>query len=1115
MPDPVSDLLEEYLDHRFRGSPCEVSALLARHPEADSKVCERFRRIVESLDDGPAGMRGETEPAPDLPEGEPFGPYRLIRELGRGGQGTVHLALDTRLSRSVAIKLLSERSALHPETPRRPGPTARLQREAQVASKLAHPVICTIFETGVEGGVPYIAMRYVEGESLAAKIARARERGAAPVSISGSNAPLPGSAEEPDRSHARLLRFFEEASKALDFAHEAGVIHRDVKPSNLMVTPAGEPVWLDFGLARDEESDLASLTRTGDLLGTPAYMSPEQLDPTARTIDRRTDVYSLGVALYECLTLRRPFEAATRQGLFEAIRSKDPSDPRSWNRAIPRDLLVVLETALEKDRARRYQTARDFAEDLRRVREHEPIRARPASLALRARRWSQRNPALAASILGLFILLSVGLGEALWFLRREIQRGRELEASYLTARAAEMLPRDPGLGLLLAIEAEEQQPSCAARTALHTALFRLRERRTIQAHQDAILGLAFSPDHRWLATASRDRTARIWDPAISSAVREMPVEDELGRIFWSPDGAFLFAASYRQVFRWRTSDWKASGTFDNGANSFAPLSRDESRLATISADGSISLWMLGEGSRIVLRARTPASQALFHPDGARLLSIHGDGSLRVWDAASGDARGELLAPGSVHLGVLPVTSPKGTALAFAHRPQSAQLLDLESGAALPPLETPSEIVSFAFSPDGGMLALGLSDGTTALHRTGDWSKVHTLGGHERAARTACFSESGAYLLTSSFESASVWDVVTGNELAVLRQLSPITGMFLDETSMRVVSSGRDGTLRTWNCTSEGERRFLTRESDGTVFLDSEEARLLTVEPEGARIFDASSFEELLHVEATPPVSSATWSPDHRRFVTASRHDGIARVYDAATGATLLELRGSGSPVWFASFDPSGRRVVTAPEDRVARVFDVSSGDTLLFLRGHEGGVRHAVFSLDGRYIATTSEQDRSVRLWDAETGDPIVVLEVRDLTPMFSNFSPDGTRLVSATRQGIAPIWDWRSRRIEARLAEHEDWVTSAQFSPDGRLVLTSSRDGLVRLWNASTGEVHADLKGHGGEVRFASFGPLGRTIVSSGPDGIRTWPVDVLAAAKALKPRELTPEERRRFGLE
>ena len=205
-----------------------------------------------------------------------------------------------------------------------------------------------------------------------------------------------------------MIARFETIARALHDAHEAGVTHRDIKPGNIMITPKGEPIILDFGLARDEESDLPSITRSGDLFGTPAYMSPEQLMAQRIPLDRRTDVYSLGVTLYEALTLQKPFNAPTRHALYQAIQYKEPQDPRKINRAISKDLRVVLETALTKDRDKRYQTAEDLAEDLRRVREVEPIHAKPVGMAGRTIRWARRRPYRAALALLLFVAVSAG-----------------------------------------------------------------------------------------------------------------------------------------------------------------------------------------------------------------------------------------------------------------------------------------------------------------------------------------------------------------------------------------------------------------------------------------------------------------------------------------------------------------------------------------------------------------------------------------------------------------------------------------------------------------------------------------------------------------------------------
>ncbi len=395
-----------------------------------STVLEQFRRQLEtdrqesqvrSLADYLRLFPGEEEAlareflakvateTPTLPEvGARLGHYHLSRELGRGGQGTVYLATDQDLGRQVALKVLDGFAAANPEV------LARFRREAMAASALQHPGICAVYEARVEGMTPFIAMQLVPGETLAKRISSTKEQHMPRVDGDGiaterdfvdlsTNAPetevdAPATESTP-LSRAEVPEFVaivEKAARALHAAHEAGVIHRDIKPGNLMVTPAGDPVILDFGLARQEDSQLETMTRVGDLFGTPAYMSPEQLSRAAIRMDARTDIWSLGVVLYECLAMRRPFEAPTREGLYQSILAKDPQDLTKANRNISRDLATVVAKALEKDRDRRYSTAEDFAEDLRRVRMNEPILARRVSALGRAWRWSKREPAKAA-----------------------------------------------------------------------------------------------------------------------------------------------------------------------------------------------------------------------------------------------------------------------------------------------------------------------------------------------------------------------------------------------------------------------------------------------------------------------------------------------------------------------------------------------------------------------------------------------------------------------------------------------------------------------------------------------------------------------------------------------
>jgi formylglycine-generating enzyme required for sulfatase activity len=324
---------------------------------------------------------------------------------------------------------------------------ARFRREAEVASRLDHPGLCAVFDVGSHDRWPYLVMRHVPGETLAVKIRRAREAKARSM-VAGKNAaggpdrpspPAPARMAEHTAEAASvsghdqvpaIVRMIEEAARAVHVAHQAGIVHRDLKPGNIMVTPSGEPVILDFGLAREVVGEGTALTRTGEVFGTPAYLAPELVTGRVKDVDLRADVYSLGVTLYEALTLRRPFEAPTRQALYRAIASQEVTDPRRLHPDIPRELSVVVEKALEKEPARRYATALAFAEDLRRVRLREPIVARPAGAALRLWRWGQRHPAVAALLSMILVSLSAALLVALVQLRELQARERQTRRNF-------------------------------------------------------------------------------------------------------------------------------------------------------------------------------------------------------------------------------------------------------------------------------------------------------------------------------------------------------------------------------------------------------------------------------------------------------------------------------------------------------------------------------------------------------------------------------------------------------------------------------------------------------------------------------------------------------------
>ncbi|MHC4821204.1 MAG: serine/threonine-protein kinase, partial [Planctomycetota bacterium] len=356
-----------------------------------------------------------------------------------GGQGSVYLAKDTRIKgRRVALKVLPPGTVVSEALMR------RFRREAEIASRLDHPGICTVFGADVDREVPYIAMRYIPGKPLSDWIeARRKERileSAEHDPTSGVHLPF-SEQDKRGTGRAEMLRvtaFVEDAARALYTAHQAGLVHRDIKPGNLMVTPDGKPVLLDFGLAQDSDQG-QTLTMTGVQIGTPAYMAPEQIVTDEQTLDARADVYAMGVTLFEALTLRRPFEAHTRDALYQKILRDDAESPRSWNPAVTKDLEVVTLTALEKSPDRRYQTAQDLADDLARVVRGEPVKARPIGPLRRMARVAMRNPARSIAASAIFLLLFGAFGISQYYLAELVEVRRqsdEAQAELLHVRTA-------------------------------------------------------------------------------------------------------------------------------------------------------------------------------------------------------------------------------------------------------------------------------------------------------------------------------------------------------------------------------------------------------------------------------------------------------------------------------------------------------------------------------------------------------------------------------------------------------------------------------------------------------------------------------------------------------
>jgi serine/threonine protein kinase/Flp pilus assembly protein TadD len=487
----LAQALEEYRGLLEAGAAPDRAAFLARYSEMAEELAEclsglEFVHAAAPVFSGDAAAAGN--PGARVGPGAPLGDFRILREVGRGGMGVVYEAEQLSLGRRVALKVLPLAATLDPRQ------LQRFRNEAQAAAGLHHPNIVPVYAVGCERGVHYYAMQFIDGRTLADLIAELRGGRPSPAPTvaepAAATAPLAAPATSAAPRDAGYFRRAAEwgiqAAEALDCAHALDVVHRDVKPANLLVDGGGRLWVTDFGLAQ-VQSD-ARLTRTGDLVGTLHYMSPEQALARRQVIDHRTDVYSLGATLYELLTLQPAFEGGDRQELLRQIAFEEPRPPRRVNRAIPAELETVVLKALEKNPADRYATAKELADDLRHWLEDRPIRARRPSPAQRLRKWGRRHRAAvwAAAVCLLVTLVALG-GSAGWVLSDQAARQRAARAkvreaegkvkdALMTARPGleEGNPWDPELTAALQ-RAEAQLDGGAVGPALQARVRQLRD----------------------------------------------------------------------------------------------------------------------------------------------------------------------------------------------------------------------------------------------------------------------------------------------------------------------------------------------------------------------------------------------------------------------------------------------------------------------------------------------------------------------------------------------------------------------------------------------------------------------------------------------------------------
>jgi WD40 repeat protein/tRNA A-37 threonylcarbamoyl transferase component Bud32 len=1001
-------------------------------------------------------------PAPAATDGMAIPGYEILATLGRGGMGVVYKARQTKLGRIVALKMIL--SGAHAGE----ADLARFRTEAEAIARLQHPNIVQIHEVGEQGGMPYFSLEFCAGGSLEKKL---------------GGTPLP-----PGEAAALV----EALARAMQAAHEKGVIHRDLKPANVLLAEDGTPKITDFGLAK--KLDEAGQTHSGAIMGTPSYMAPEQAAGKSADIGSLADVYALGAILYECLTGRPPFKAATALDTIMQLVSDEPVPPTQLQRTTPRDLETICLKCLQKEPGKRYMLARELADDLRRFLSSEPIRARRVGQAERVAKWVVRNPVVAALLAAVVLSVLGGasgivikyldakeqeaiarrkakeaedaLGErdvALQQARTDAEAARQAKAIAEERKTlAEQRDREAQYQLaisnvLLAQAAWDDHHAVVARQRLAAVPPDLRRWEwhyltrwyqggifALHGHTNTVTSVAFSPDGAQLATGSIDNSARLWDARTGRFLLEFKGHaGGVTGVAFSPDGMRLATASGDKTARvWdaRTGrQLQEFGGHAGGVNGVA-FSPDGTRLATVSWDGTARLWEVGTGQ--LLREYKGHSGGVtgvaFGQDGTRLATVSWDGTARLWEVGTGKqilrckTDTEQLLTGVAF-------SPDGARLATASWEGTARLWDARTGRQLQEYGGDIQtlgVTSVAFGPDGSRLATGSRDQVARLWDARSGALLREYKGHAGAVTGVAFGPDGMRLATASGDkTARLWDAQSGQPvLSCKGHARPVTSLAFSPDGARLATGSEDQTARLWE-TRSGQLLGEFKGHGGAV-------------------------------------TGVAFGPDGMRLATAS-DDKTARVWDARTGRQLREYKGHTLGVTGVAFSPDGTRLATASRDGTARLWDARSGQFLREYKGHAGGVTGVAFGQEGTRLVTTSE-DTTARLWDATTGEELLRYEGHLGVVKGAAFSPDGARLATASFDNTARLWDARTGQQLQEYKGHTLGVTGVAFSPDGARLATVSYDQTMRLWDARTGQQLLVCKCYTDSVRCVAFNPDG-----------------------------------------
>lgn len=863
--------------------------------------------------------------------------YEIFEELGRGGMGVVYRARQISLDRVVALKMLLPFESADREH------HLRFKTEAEALARLQHPNIVTIYEVGESGGRPYFTMEYISGPSLAQVLdGRPHDIG---VSV----------------------RLIETLARALQTIHERGIIHRDVKPGNVLLDGHSGPTiparadtvkspdrsanhWpiiavpkiTDFGLAKDQTSE-RRLTQSDATMGTPCYMAPEQASRSAGPVGPETDVYALGAILYEMLTGRPPFGTGAAAEVFAQLLNDPPISPQRLRPRLPRDLVTICLRCLEKSPHRRYKTALDLAEDLRRFQTGKPIQARPVGPFERTLRWCRRHP-LVAGLLTLSVALAGTLiGTIVGYelrLRRSLESQVNVQLQQIVHLQVQVGTTEAEAGDTLAAllhftQALQLQdgPGDNHRVRIAAALRQSPQLTHLWLLDRPVLCTQMLPDGVRVVTIAEDGTVEVRDlppgKPVVHWVRRAAVP-AMGAL--SSDGNYLAIGHGSAITVWNLLEPQGSEirTDENDAVQRLSFHPDGQVLLAQLASGKMRLWSAATREPVALAPLSTSAPvfSVVSQDLRWLFTLDGDHVGRVSEIATGKQVGGPINIGhGVKAGAV---SFDGKRLAVVGADHVLSVWDINSGKALGrPIPLAAEAVSMSLSRDGERLAIATSGHGVTIWQATTGAQPTEITHIESAPTHAEFSRDGQFLLTRGADGVRVWNVTTGQAVTpFLRHGGPTATAAFADNGKHVITTSQRGMVCIWELPNSAKVSAATAAELSRGGESKDSGRTVAL-GNGVRVRVRPATQSALRPtrSETGTVESAVFSPDGR-FAIVCDDETAAHVWDLSTGEPVMPTLRHRSPLRFAAFSPDGRRLLTATADRNVHVYEVGSGEIL-------------------------------------------------------------------------------------------------------------------------------------------------------------------------------------------